>query len=384
MYRKPKLVISTVGTSLLTNQVYKFLEDDIEHWLTRLEDAANYTDDEIKRSGDIWQTVQDLEQAARNILNSNNIKDVRKASAELNGIYELYKNQIDHAKLDHHYLITTETAQGEITANLVKEHLTSKVGFVDTYTPDKLSTASTKNFQQGIDDLIDWVHRKVKNDYSNYDIYFNLVGGFKALQGCMNTIGMFYADQIIYVFEGKYSKLITIPRLPIDVDKNKLKNHVVTLALLDAGAGLSPDKTATVPEAMVAEIDGKMTISNWGELIWKQCEHDFLTQDLLNFPLIDYESDFRGEYKKITDLNDRFLLQKTIAKVSRWLEESNGDTRAVAKQVEYYPYQGAKDKQGVDHFYVGKQFRVSCQKRGDILMLRHYGTHKYVEGKETT
>lgn len=384
MYRKPKLVISTVGTSLLTNQVYKFLEDDIEHWLTRLEDAANYTDDEIKRYEDIWQTVQDLEEVARNILNSNNIRDVRKASAELNGIYELYTNKNEEAKLDHHYLITTETAQGKITANLVKEYLTSKVESVDIYTPDKLSTASTKNFQQGIDNLIDWVHRKAKNDYYNYDIYFNLVGGFKALQGCMNTIGMFYADKIIYVFEGKYSKLITIPRLPINVDTNKLKDHAVTLALLDAGAGLSPDKTATVPEALVAEKDGKMNISNWGKLIWKQCEHDFLIQELLDFPRIDYQSSFRGDYKKITDINDRFLLQKTIAKVSRWLEESNGDTRAVAKQVEYYPYKGAKDKQGVDHFYVGKQFRVSCQKRGDILMLRHYGTHKYVEGKETT
>ncbi|MDZ8054690.1 MAG: hypothetical protein RMX68_024680 [Aulosira sp. ZfuVER01] len=109
-----------------------------------------------------------------------------------------------------------------------------------------------------------------------------------------------------------------------------------------------------------------------------------LTQELLHFPRIKYESDFWEDYKNITDLNYKFLLQKTIAKVSRLLEESNGDTRSVAKQVEYYPYQGAKDKQGVDHFYVGKQFRVSCQKRGDILMLRHYGTHKYVEGKETT
>jgi putative CRISPR-associated protein (TIGR02619 family) len=383
-FRKPKLVISTVGTSLLTNQVYKYLSDEIEKSLNRLEDSANYSNDEIKRYPDIWQTVQELEEYAQDILSKNNIRDVRKASAELNGIYELYdldENKFKDAKFDTHYLITTDTAQGSITASLVKEYLEGKVKFVDIYIPDKLSTVSTKNFHQGIDDLIDWVAKKVK-DFPNYDVYFNLVGGFKALQGCMNTIGMFYADKIVYVFEGKYSKLITIPRLPITVDKNKLKDHAATLALMDVGASLLPEVTKNIPEAMIAEIDGKMTISNWGGLIWKQCEEDFLSKDLIDFPRIFYEETFRGDCKKI-DMNDKVRLQKTIAKVSMRLEESNGNTREVAKQVEYFPYQGAKDKDGVDHFYVGIQFRVSCKINNGTLHLRHYGTHKYVEGKET-
>ncbi|MGF1676096.1 MAG: putative CRISPR-associated protein [Rivularia sp. (in: cyanobacteria)] len=385
MYRKPRLIISTVGTSLLTNQVYKYLSDEIESSLNKLEDSANYSHDEIKARREIWDTVQELEEYAEDILSKNNIKDVRKASAELNGIYELYdldENKFEDAKFDTHYLITTDTAQGHITASLVKEYLRDKVNSVDIYVPDKLSTVSTKNFHQGIDDLIDWVAKKVKY-FSNYDVYFNLVGGFKALQGCMNTIGMFYADKIVYVFEGKYSKLITIPRLPITVDKSKLKDHIAALALMDVGASLLPEETKTIPEAMVAEIDGKMTISNWGGLIWKRCEDDFLSKDLIEFPRIFYEGTFKGDYKNIKDVNDKVRLQKTIAKVSMKLEGSNGNTREVAKQVEYYPYQGAKDKDGVDHFYVGKQFRVSCKIKNGVLHLRHYGTHKYVEGKET-
>lgn len=383
MSRKPRLVISTVGTSLLTNQVYKYFSDEIENSLAKLEESANDSDDKIKRKQDTWQIVQELEESAKEILSANKIKDVRKASAELNGVYELYDNKIQDAKLDYHYLINTDTAQGRITANLVKEYLQGKVCFVDIYTPDKLTTASTKNFHQGIDDLIDWVHKTV-TDFPKYDVYFNLVGGFKALQGCMNTIGMFYADKIVYVFEGQYSKLITIPRLPITVDISKLKDHTVNLALLNVGASLTPQETEKIPEAMVAEIDGKITISNWGELIWKQCEESLLSKDLLDFPRIFYEGTFRGDSKKIDDVNDKIRLQKTIAKVSMRLEESNGNTREVAKQVEYYPYEGAKDKDGIDHFYVGKQFRVSCKIDNGILHLRHYGTHKYVEGKETT
>jgi putative CRISPR-associated protein (TIGR02619 family) len=333
----PRLVISTVGTSLLTNQIHQ--RRDPKGWEDMLQKTANFTQEQISQSApEVVDIIKTLKQRAEEKLNDGNTLEIRDASAELNGIYGLYQDQLDNGRLDTHYLVTTDTAQGQITANIIKEFIKRKVSFVDIITPEKLSTANTKNFHQGIDDLIDWVHKKVK-DFPNYGIYFNLVGGFKALQGCMNTIGMFYADKIIYVFEGKSSQLITIPRLPITGDTNIIKNHAVTLALLKAGASLSPEKTATVPEAMVAEIDGQITISNWGQLIWKKYGDDFLSQDLLDFPRIFYAGDFRGEYKQIKDVNDKVRVQKTIAKVSRILEESNGNTREVGKQVEYYPYE---------------------------------------------
>jgi hypothetical protein len=36
---------------------------------------------------------------------------------------------------------------------------------------------------------------------SGYHIVFNLTGGFKSIQGWMQTLGMFYADEIVYIFE---------------------------------------------------------------------------------------------------------------------------------------------------------------------------------------
>lgn len=381
----PRLVISTVGTSILTNQVDR--DFDPNNWLERLQQTANYTIEEInKYHEDVSQIIEDLKQRAEEKLYGAeaDVKEIREASAELNGIYGLYEEQLENGKLDHHFLITTDTAQGQVAANLVKNFLQGKVNLVEVHTPEKLSTATTLSFNQGIDNLLDWIDKQVEAYKKHkYEIYFNLVGGFKALQGCMNTIGMFYADKILYVFEGENSNVITIPRLPITVDYSRLKDHVVTLALLDAGAGLPPSRTYQVPEAMVAEIDRKMTISNWGQLIWNQCKGDFLSQDLQAFTMIGYEDSFRKDYKKISIPEERVKLQETIAKVSYLLEQSNGDTRALAKPVSYYAYQGAKDKEGIDHFYVGKQFRVSCKFSGGKLRLRHYGTHKYVEGKET-
>ncbi|MEQ9356857.1 putative CRISPR-associated protein [Coleofasciculus chthonoplastes] len=384
----PRLVISTVGTSLLTNQI----DDECDSgWKEELQKYANLTHDRVKQYDQVNKSdskladkIAKLKNRAEQELDTGNTLEIREASAELNGIYGLYDEQLEKGKLDAHILVTTDTAQGQEAAKILKDFLHGKVNSVEVYTPDKLSTESTHNFNQGIDDLIEWLEGRVENyRQQNYDIYFNLVGGFKALQGCMNTIGMFYADKIIYVFEGENSNLITIPRLPITVDYSRLEDHVVTLALLDAGAGLSPSETKEVPEAMVAEIDGKMTLSNWGQLVWNQCKDNLLSQKLLDgFLRIHYDGSFMEDYKKIKNPKDKVKLQETIAKASFLLEESNGDTRALAKPVSYYAYKGTKDKEGVDHFYVGRQFRVSCKSSNGTLILRHYGTHKYVEGKE--
>lgn len=381
-----RLVFSTVGTSLLTNQINSKRNCESD-WYSCLQDTANLTEKKIENGSNIDKIIHSLKQRAETRLNEGNTIEIKEASAELNGIYGLYDDQLEKGKLDHHVLITTDTAQGQVTANIVKEFLRNQKLSVEVYTPEKLSTANNEFFNQGIDNLLDWLDRRVKENKENkekkYEIYFNLVGGFKALQGCMNTMGMFYADKIIYVFEGATSNLITIPRLPITVDYSRLTDHVPTLALLDAGAGLLPSKTEKIPEAMIAEIDGKMILSNWGQLIWNQCKNDFLSQELQEFPRISYQDTFRKDYKNISEAKDKVELQKTLAQVSGLLEESNGDTRYLVKPVSYSPYKGAKDKEGVDHFYVGIHWRVSCKASHGKLMLRHYGTHNYVEGKET-
>ncbi|WP_427156975.1 putative CRISPR-associated protein [Aliinostoc sp. HNIBRCY26] len=382
MYR---FVVSTVGTSLLSNQIRP---KDPKSWKGLLDKTANWTEERIKQhEPEVINILLDLKNRAEEKLNSGNILEIKEASAELNGIYSLYKDNIDNGKLDTHWLITTETYQGQKTAKIIKDFLHKQVNFIEIYTPDQLSTEDTANFKQGIDDLIDWLSKRYEESHKDgYSIYFNLVGGFKAIQGYMNTIGMFYADKIIYVFEGESSKLITIPRLPITLDYERVKKHQVTLALLNAGASFSPKQMEkeNIEEALITEIDGKITISNWGQLIWGQCKEKFLASDeLLSFSNIDYEDDFRKEYKKISSPQDKIKLQETIAKVSYQFEESNGDTRILGKTVSYYPYQGAKDKEGVDHFYVGIHWRVSCKVVNKILRLRHYGTHDYVERKET-
>jgi putative CRISPR-associated protein (TIGR02619 family) len=323
--------------------------------------------------------IQVLEKRALSILKQSSIAKIREASAELNGIYGLYQADLSLGKSDLHYLLATDTAQGQTTAEVVKTFLQDQgIHSTEVFTPPGLSMANTQIFAAGIDELIVWLRRTLAPERGKQQICFNLVGSFKSLQGYMNTIGMFYADKILYIFEGQGSELIAIPRLPIQVDINLLTPHAVQLAILDAGAGLSETEVQGVPESMLGDVDGKKVLSTWGKLIWDEARQSLLSQSLLEFPGLHYADTFRANYNKTKDPKKRIALQADLAKVAALLQESKGDT-TVLTSLDYERYTNSDQ---IDHFRVDRSLRVSCRKVADGLQLRYYGTHDHVERAE--
>ncbi len=233
----PRLVISTVGTSLLTNQIWE--RTDPKDWKRRLNETANLSYEEVsKYHEDILDIINELKQRSEKKLydDDSEVAQIREASAEVNGIYGLYNEKIDQGIPDTHLLIATDTAQGRVTAEIVESFLKSK-GLITTTTciQPKLSIASSNTFMEGMAKLIPSIQEIICNcKKSKYDICFNLVGGFKALQGYFNTIGMFYADEIIYVFEGS-NEVLAIPRLPVKVDIDQVAPYKVQLAMMEVG-----------------------------------------------------------------------------------------------------------------------------------------------------
>lgn len=369
-----QVIISTIGTSLLTNQINR-ADPDEKDWYSRLRDTANLNED--KTPEDVKQIITILKQRADEQLSGAKIYQIRRASAELNGVYGIYQENLTQGKEDIHFLISTDTAQGKTTAKIIDDFL-RKQGLTNTsiYTPSGLSTASTEAFSLGIDDLIVWLQDTIPvYKASQYKISFNLVGSFKSLQGYLNTIGMFYADEIIYIFEGEKSDLITIPRLPIAVDINSIQPHALQLALLDAGVELAVSETAGIPSAMLVEIDQKMMLSTWGQLIWNQCKDKLLSGDLLVFPRLEYQDTFRADYNQQRSDKARVKLQDTLAKVVCLLNQSNGDTTILKQHggLQYDKYENMGD---IDHFRITQGVRVSCRSVQGKLVLHRYGEHR--------
>lgn len=369
---KRQLILSTIGTSLLTNQINRKAEAEAT-WLTALRDTANHTNEDLP--GEVQLIIDVLKERVRENLGHSTIATIRKASAELNGIYGFYDEQIPTDKQDMHWLIATDTAQGRATAEIVEGFLQKQGLVVQVYTPSGLSAANTVAFSGGIDDLL----TKLDDFTTGYDyVCFNLVGGFKSLQAYLNTIGMFYADEIIYIFEGANSELIRIPRLPIQVDFATLRPHTRSLALMAAGADFPVNELGDLPETMVFKLDDFATLSNWGKLIWNKSRADLLSQDLLDFaPQVTYAETFLKDFQNTKILAERVKLQESLVRAAKLLTESSGNTAAL-KVDGGLLYEVYVNKGGVAHFRITQERRVSCVRTDHGLLLRHYGAHDYV------
>lgn len=372
-----RIVVSTIGTSLLTNQIKRESVDE-KDWYNKLRDTAQLRAEQTPP--DVLEIIRILQSRVPEKLSQNNIKQIRLASAELNGIYGLYGEDLRRGVLDIHWLVATDTAQGFATAKIVQNFLQDNgLNNTNIQTPSGFSMASSESFASGVDELRDWIYREIEPLREQYRVCFNLVGGFKSLQGYLNTMGMFYADEIIYIFEGKDSSLITIPRLPIKIDTDQLEPHKVKLALMDTDFGISAETAQDIPEALLFNLGNKKILSTWGKLIWDGCKVQLLSQELVQLPRIQYNDTFRADYNKIGNLKEKFNLQQELIKVSATLEVSNGDTSVLLSSFRYTRYQNSGQ---IDHFRINSSMRVSCKAVNGNLILRYYGTHNHVERSE--
>lgn len=377
----PRLVISTVGTSLLTNQID--LDLDPDDWTKRLQQTANYTTDDInKYHQGIGQIIEKLKQRAEEKLYDDNtdIEEIREASAELNGIYGLYDKELERGMSDTHLLIATDTAQGKVTAGILESFLKQK-GLTNTSTciQSDLSTKSTITFTESMAKLITFIQQTIFDSKKDkYQICFNLVGGFKALQGYFNTIGMFYADEIIYVFEGS-NEVIKIPRLPVQVNQSEIEPYKVQLAMMDVGEiPMSWEEAKKVPKEWVIIDAQEMTLSTWGKLIWNNCKDELLSKEKpLKFDKIEYTDYFHNDYKS-KQSHEKVTLQENLARAACLLKKHKDGISAM-KEDGIFRLRRYKGKhKDIDHFNLPKDRRVSCIAKEDTLYLRHYGEHDYV------
>ena len=225
-----RFVLSTVGTSILTNLIDRGNSTE-GTWFGKLRDSANCKQDRLKSETAL--VINTLAERALEKLMENDVNTNRQISAELNGIYGIYGGGLPDNSDDQHYLICTDTFQGQTTGNLIAEFLRDQGFTVSVETPEGLSTQDTESFTKGTKELITWLDNAIPRPDSGWDVIFNLVGGFKSLQGYMQTFGTFYADEIVYIFEGS-SDLIKIPRLPIQIDTTVVQEHRTTFAMMAA------------------------------------------------------------------------------------------------------------------------------------------------------
>lgn len=368
---KRKLVLITVGISVLLNSL-----GPSEHALrSQLNQAAN----DRSLSVELARTVDALAERVLARLCQSTVDENRRLSAELNGLYGIYNNNLSAGQADMHFLIATDTALGRKSSEVISSFLRSKNLTVNVYIPNDLSTADAASFSRGMKELIHWCENVIPGYRdAGYQVTFNLTAAFKSMQGYLNIMGMFYADEIVYIFETG-SQLLSIPRLPLQVDVAALRDYRLEMAMMAQGHIFSQAEVANIPAGLL-DIDerGNASLSDWGFLVWNRVRQELLGDDLLPFPRLQYTDTFRRDFKQASP-PERAILQEVLAKVSSLLEDSHGDTAPLKRdgglQYEVYTGKTTRDGRPIGHFRVSQSRRVSCTVEDGALRLRRYGEH---------
>lgn len=244
------LLVSTCGTSLLTNGAST--EDRV--WLTTI---ANDVEVDAARLA----TIVD---ARREGLTTADEPTRRRMSAELNGIgavLDRYK-----PKQVFHLLVHTDTALGKVTAELVQESLGGRNSLMSA---GGLRTNDLASFRAALADLTQQLDALVQS-YRNqgWFVVFNLTGGFKSLNGYLQTLAMISADRCVFLFEGA-PELMEIPRLPVRLAEiEELRDHAIIFRRLAVGYTVRAEAARGAPDSLLMEIDGEVTTSVLGDVAW--------------------------------------------------------------------------------------------------------------------
>lgn len=298
---KKTLFVTTCGTSLLLNKA-----STPERM--RLVSLANAQEADL--SSYDKEFLDDKLNCQKKVLFNGGLEKAKELSAELNVLITLTSGRLPTGcNEDQHILIHTHTYQGRIVAELLNAYLCSNGCKCSTMQIEDLNTKSIADFKNGISSLISWCEATLpgyKN--SGYKIIFNLSGGFKSLQGFMQTLGMFYADELLYIFEGD-NQLLRIPRLPVELEasvEESIKNNLNTFRKLCLqGITMTKDGARTVPESFLYEIGEEVELSNWGQLVWEKCKGKIYGEKILQ-PLGHISYSPSGQ-KSLNDLDKSFF-----------------------------------------------------------------------------
>lgn len=188
-----RVTVTPCGFSVFTNgtryEHIKFLKRNIN------KREIEYTTDDLE----IFRRI--IDNRREKLINAS-LYESGNLSSELKSFVAYYEKNFDEATSDIHFLLHADTYQGQTAAELIKMWGENNGIIFRPVLIRDLTTASLKEFESGIENLIDWC-KKILPEYKSQGnkIIFNLNGGFKSLQCYMQRLGVFYADETIYIFE---------------------------------------------------------------------------------------------------------------------------------------------------------------------------------------
>lgn len=323
MTRAKLLIVSTCGTSSLSNNASREV-------FASLRAYANSPNDATLLSAE--RAVLDHIAQRREQFLLVGVQQAKEMSAELNGALSYLEGLSPAPQHVEHLLLASDTYLGMQTASMVEGWLKAHGHAAHHFSFPGLRTDALDAFRDAVSELIAWAASPALQGYrqQGYHVVFNLTGGFKSVNGFMQSLGSVLADEIIYMFEG--GSLLSIPRLPISLD---LEGVVDAHQLLFRQLGgleqpLPLSRCTSIPETLLLIDEQQCLLSQpWGELAWEGWRAKHYSSRLLESPsaLIRFSDRFIADaqaqtnrYEVInTRIDDlaRYLIARSLGKDPR-------------------------------------------------------------------
>lgn len=362
----PNYIVSPCGTSLLTGGA----SNEERKLLIQYANYKNLQDIEPEHRFLLEKRVREV----KNKLMQLPSTEVTRFSAELNALVKFYQGKFLSG--DYHFLLCTDTWLGEQTANMIREWLESQNNkmVVEVYRQPDLQTENMEAFQLALTELAEKFEAILPEYKQNqYRIIFNLTGGFKSVQGFLQVIAMFYADEIIYVFESG-SSLLRIPRLPLKIDlEESIKKNITVFRRLEAGL-LTPKEAESLPEMFIFKMDEEVDFSPWGKLVWNRAKEVLYEEELWPEPVeyVKFSDKFVKQINALPGHRKKEMNQR-IDQLVKALRDKSYNPRSLR----FHPIEGKKMGKCTHEFYAwtGEDDRVYGYFDNDVYVVDRLDDH---------
>jgi len=359
-------VLTSCGLSMLTN----YLKSNYGIEAKEVYKRSNLRKDEIDK-----EFLEKIEGAVKNlkkeIVNYSN-EELKKLSAELNALINFYKGNFDNKNFQ--LLFITDTYLGEVVADVLKTFLEIKGINAQKFIAKDLKTSSLEEFEVALSDVVKELSSLLENfKGNNYEIIFNLTGGYKSVNSFLQTMATLWADKSIYIFEGS-SELLEIPKLPLKIDEDIFKRYFDIFRKLEKGLKLIENEIRNIPSTLVMKIGDDYALSSWGEIIWQKYKLEVMKSEVFT-PLsekIVYSKDFLKDFENLNP-SEKFQLNKSIEKLENFVEKGEN-----LKSLRYHDLKGEIAKKYSHEFYPfdgNDSRRVYCNERDGSVILEKIDGH---------
>lgn len=363
---KKTLMLSPCGTSLLTNQATADQRKLVGKYAN--EQRENIPDENVEE-------LQNLINKAEHVLENDSIQQVSKLSAELNAIIKFYDGSFQNASSDFHFLLSSDTWLGGQTAELVAKWLEKQGITTQVYSLRDLRTDNLESFQLAMSDFVKWCEQVIPGyKQQGYHIVFNLTGGFKSVQGLLQTLAMFYADEAIYIFETG-SELFRLPRLPVKfVPDAAVEQNLPAIRRL--ALGLPAEDFTGIPDILLMKVGREYALSPWGEIVWGRVQNELYKKMVFEslVSTVVFSEKFRKSIEKLPP-EKIHLVNQRVDDLTKFIVF--GDKYNV-KRLNFKGLQGSPVLGSTHEFYAWSHLdagRIFCHFEGDSLVLDELGKH---------